>query len=70
MIRSVTRRLQKIERHVAAVNEPPPEPHRICFVNMQREITSTLLFGRGGQPNVWTKLTKEQPPGGAPAQDR
>ena len=53
LIRSVSRRLQRLETRAKGVAAAHPEPHMFCFIEpVNKRVTSTLTWENGKQ--VWT----------------
>jgi hypothetical protein len=52
VIRSVSRRLQRLETRAKDVAAASPVSHTICFVDMDKRVTSTLTWENG--ESVWT----------------
>jgi hypothetical protein len=52
MNRTVSRRLERLEERAMAVAAATTQPHIICFVDMDKRVTSTLTWENSKQ--VWT----------------
>jgi hypothetical protein len=60
MIRSVTRRLERLEARSVAAAAAHSHSHLLRFITPEGEVASTLLM-ETGKPSVWTHLLLEEP---------
>ena len=55
MIRTISRHLGLLEANARALAAAPPEPHTLCFVDLQTRLTSTFEMRTG----KWTRFDPE-----------